>query len=429
MKSRALIVAALFVVAGCGGGGSTPAGHAPSGAAPTGGQKQTASLIVTFPLGQPKPSAKLKRPKFISPLATQFEVQILSVNSGPPPGWVNTDATTPLDFTPGTGNCTTSGSPATATCTIPIAAPPGSVNYVFTAEDNAPHFLSTLNTTLTVAPNASNSFTVTLLGIVATMQISGSSLSANTVVNASPISINAPPPPPPVPAGETLTVTALDASGAQIVGPANYAYPITITDNDVTLQTTLNVNFGTQGSTAVLANPNDRLALHYTGQAINTFTLTASGNALISGGGTITATVNDITFSGTTLDGGSAADPNWSEPTVFFSQPSGTAAMSGAEVGWTNGPYSQQFDLDPGDGTNNTCGPSGIATFSASPATTFTITATATGVCKVRLKEHGTGYPISSHPAPSGPTDTTHDGTFWISISSAGLTTNGTHRR
>jgi len=347
-------------------------------------------------------------------------VVVNTVNGGTPPGGAPISETTALTVG---ANCTISG--GTETCTLSVIAPPGSVNYTFNATDGT-STLSTLTTTIVNTVGTDNLSSVTLQGIVAgTVSVSGAALTANT----------------PVTAGETLVVTAYDADGNQIVNgstSANYANPITLTDNDATGQTKLSVDGHPASSSVITSNPSDVVTLTYTGQATNSFTISASapgvsGSAPADGGGTITANVSDITFTGTTLDdaahGGLTTDVNYSEPTLFFTQPSGLLNVTGAETGWTNTPFSQQFDLVPGNGTGNTCGAGGgIATFSAGPATTFTITAHGVGICKVRLEEHGTGYPISSHPAPSSSTDTTHDGTFWISVTSSDVTVDAKHR-
>jgi hypothetical protein len=411
MKSRALAIAALFLLAGCGGGGSSPAtSPAPTPNNPQqSGTPQTVNFTVSFPIGA-KPSSSKRAPQYVSPNSTQIRVQVNSVNGGAPPAWVPADVTTPLTFGGGSPNCSVSG--GTATCTIPAAAPPGTVNYTVSAEDAVPHVLARHTQNVTIVQGTNNTPTITLNGVVATVNVSLPALTANTSQS-----------------GAAVTWSALDASGAQIVGGATFDNTVTLTDGDATGQTQLHVNGGAGSSSVQVTKPGDTVTMDYTGQADNPFSVTASGTG-ITGSGSVTPTVFDVTFTGTTLDdpahGGINTDANWSEPTLFFSQPSGSQNVTGAEVGWTNAPYSQQYDLDPGNGTGGTCGTGGgIATFSASPATTFTITATGVGVCKVRLKEHGTGYPITTHPAPANATDTTHDGTFWISVTSATFTVNG----
>jgi hypothetical protein len=404
-------VASAALLAACGGGAGSSSSAAPT-ALPTSAPQaiHRANLVITFPVGH-HTSANRKSPQYISPSTTEMVVVINTVNGGLPPGGAAISETTAL--TVGT-NCTVSG--GTETCTLSVIAPPGSVNYTFNATDGT-NVLSTLTTTIVNTVGTNNLPSITLQGIVAgTVSVSGAALTANT----------------PVTAGETLTVVAYDADGNQIVNgstSANYANPITLTDNDATGQTKLSVDGHPASSSVITSNPSDVVTLTYTGQAANAFTITASGTGF-SGGGTISVNVNDITFTGTTNDdaahGGLSTDPNWGQQTVFFTATSGTQNVTAAELGWTNAPYNQQFDLVPGNGTGNTCGTGGgIATFSASPATTFTITAHGVGICSVRLEEPGTGYPLTNHTANTSG-NPTHDGTFWISVTSADVTVTGT---
>lgn len=416
----AAVLATASLLAGCGGGGGgsvSPTPASPATAAPTvGPQSATAKLVLSFPIaGRTAPTAKGRAPQYVSPNSTKVEVILNTVNGSAPPAGLTTDTTTPLVFAPAAGsNCTVSG--GTATCTITVVAPPGTDNYTIEAENSSSQVLATQTQDITMTVGTNNTPSVTLHGVAALVNFTLPTLTANTSQS-----------------GATVTWSALDASGATIVGSATFYHPITVSDGDLTGQTTLHVNGGAASTTVTLTKPTDALTIDYTGQADNAFTLTASGTG-ISGSGSTAPVVFDVTFTGTTLDdaahGGLSSDVDWSEPTLFFYQTSGSLNVTGAEVGWTNAPYSQQFDLVPGNGTGNTCGTGGsIATFSAGPATTFTITAHGVGICKVRLEEHGTGYPIATHPAPSGPTDTTHDGTFWISVSSSNVTVNGARRQ
>jgi hypothetical protein len=411
MKSRAFAIAALFLLAGCGGGGSSPATSPAPNNPQSGGTPQSVNMTISFPIGA-KASSSKRAPQYVSPNTAQIRVVVNTVNGGAPPSWVPANSVTPIIYSPSANfNCSVSG--GTATCTIPAPAPPGNVNYTVSAEDSGgAHVLARHTQNVVIVQGTNNTPTITLNGVVATVNLSLPALTANTSQS-----------------GATVTWSALDATGAQIVGGATFDNAITITDGDATGQTNITANGGTYGSTAQLTKPGDTLTMNYTGQADNPFSLTASGTG-ITGTGAVTPTVFDVTFTGTTLDdaghGGLSSDANWSEPTLFFAQPSGSQNVTGAEVGWTNAPYGQQYDLDPGNGTGGTCGTGGsIATFSASPATTFTVTAVGVGTCKVRLKEHGTGYPITTHPAPANATDTTHDGTFWVSVTSASFTVNG----
>jgi hypothetical protein len=369
-------------------------------------------MTISFPVGA-TPSSSKRAPQYVSPNSKQIRVQINSVtnngtttNSGSLPSWIPTDQTTTLVFAPTAGsNCSVSS--GTATCTIAVAAPPGTVNYTVTAEWDTGHAsapLSRKTLDIAISQGQNNTPTVTLLGIVATVN---ASLPALTADNAT---------------GGTVTWSALDASGAQIVGPDNFENAITLTDADATLQTKLHVNGGAASTAVTLTKPGDTVTLDYTGQADNPFSLNASGTG-ITGGGSVTPAVYDVTFTGTTLDdanhGGLSGDPNWSQPTIFFSGSGGSQNIAGAEKGWTSPPstlsINQQFDLDAtGDGSANWCNSTGntniIAATTRLDAKTFSITAGSNGICKVRFVEHGTGYPITTHAARSGSTDTTHKG-------------------
>jgi hypothetical protein len=288
------------------------------------------------------------------------------------------------------------------------------VNYTISAYDangvKQGPALSTFTGNVNVPEGSTNTLSVTLNGVPASVTVTGTSLVPDTA-NAS---------------GETLTVAVLDASGAQIVSPGKYANPITLTDNDATLQTSLSLN-GAAGASAIeVTDPTDVVTLPYTGQVVNPFTITGAGIGLTTGVvGTIGAASNDIAFTGTTLDttvvGGLNTDPNYGAQTVFFAQTNGTANFSATELGYTDAPFSQAFDV------TLSAGCAGVASTSPGPQTSFTVTALGVGVCSGSLTEHGTGYPITSHPA-SVVGSPTEDGTFWISVSSASIGVNGKHR-
>jgi hypothetical protein len=425
---KIIALAALAALAGCGGGGGSSTPATTQQQQPTQQSPTTVNMTVTFPAsvrsgsGAGRAAQSARSPKFVSPNTAQIRVVVNTVNTAAPPSWVATNTVTPVIYSPAANfNCTVSG--GTATCTIPVAAPPGVVNYTITAEDSGgAHVLARHTQDVTIVQGTTNTPTFTLNGVVATVNVSLPALTANTSQS-----------------GATVTWSALDASGAQIVGGTTFENAITLTDTDATGQTQLHVNGGSGAITVQVTKPTDAVTLDYTGQADNPFSVNASGTG-ITGSGSVTPTVFDVTFTGTTLDnagaGGVNTDPNWSEPTLFFAQPSGSQNVTGVETGFTNAPYSQQFVLDEGPNSAPWCAyyaanTGAIATFSPlSPttATTFTITAAKEGVCKVRLKEAGTGYPITTHPAPANATDTTHDGTFWVSVTSATFTVNG-HRR
>jgi len=401
MKSRAFALAALFIVAGCGGGGGGSTPTAPTTQNPGNGQTVPASFVVRFPLGA-LPSSTKRQPQYVSTNAVKIVVAVNTVNGGAPPSWVAASTTTNLVI--GT-NCTVGA--GTETCTIPVAAPPGTVNYTFTVEDNSSNPLSTFTGDETIVQGSSNTFNVTLLGIPYIVNVSGTALAANA---------------PPSGNSEVLTVNVLDHSAALIVSPGAYNTPVTLTDNDATGVTSLKVNGGTASSSVVVNSPSDVVTLVYNGQAVNQFNITATGTGVQpGGGGTIGASVNDVTFTGTTIDdaahGGLNTDSNWGQDTLFFSQASGTQGVSMAELGWTNAPYSHSFNITLSGGCAS------VATVTAGPATSFTVTATGVGVCSGRVTEPGTGYPLTNHPNNASGS-VTHDGTFWISVTTSSFGVN-----
>ncbi len=404
MKLRALALVAAVSLAACSGGAGAPS-NTPPIPAPTvtpGGTNPTAALTLSF---QPNASHSStgKKPAYVSPSSTQITVAVNTVNGGAPPSWVTTPVTTAL--TVGT-NCTLSG--GTETCTVSVPAPVGTVNYTFAVGDGT-NVLSTWTGDQTVVQGIANSFGVTLRGNAATVTVSGSALAANANIGS-----------------ETLTVHAFDTDSNLIVSPGAYNHPITLTDDDATGVTTLSVNGGTGASSVVVSSPADVVTLNYNGQAVNGFSIAASGTG-ITGGGTISSTVDDVTFpSGTTLDdaghGGLVTDPNWGQQTVFFAQGSGTQVITAAELGFTNSPYNRSFDVSLSAG----CTSGNIGSVSAGPATSFTITASGSpGICSGRLTEHGTGYPLTGHPASSSG-NATQDGTFWISVTTSSFGVNHT---
>jgi hypothetical protein len=397
MKSRALVVASLLVLAGCGGGGggSTPVPHptvAPS-SSPTGSYKNMATLTLSIPLPA-SPSSTKRNPQYVSPSTTTLNVMVNSVNGqtgAAIPGWVTPNPQI-VDLTQ-PGLCTTSD--ATKTCTIStIPAPPGTVNYTFTVTDGT-NALATFTGDENITQGASNNLNVTLQGIVKTVSVTGISLVAGTAF-----------------ASQALTVSALDAGGNVILSPGAYSNAITLTDNDATGVTSLAVNGGASSSTVTVSNPSDVVTLAYTGQATNNFTITASGSG-ITGGGPIAASVSDVVFTGTTDDtasvGGLSADPNYGQQTVFFSSLIGTQTISASEFGWTGAPINKTFAID----ASNCAGKATVAP--GTTANTFVVTPVANGICKVKLNESGTGYPLTNHTANATGSET-HDGTFWVSV-------------
>jgi hypothetical protein len=410
MKSRALVVASLLVLAGCGGGhgGSAPVPNPTPQAtnSPTGAYKQTATLTLVIPLPA-QPSSTTRNPQYVSSATSTLLVNVNNVDGNPPPTWVSPNPQTVVLSTAAGGNCVVSG--GYETCTIAtIPAPPGNVNYTFTGTDGT-NALETVTVSQTITQGQNNSLSATLQGIVHTVAISPVSLSASTTT-------------PGAGATTTLAVTPQDYDGKTIIDTVDassnhvpFSNPFTLTDNDTTGQTSLLLNATTcPGAASVsVTKPTDVVTLCYTGKATNGFTITASGgppNATVSGSGSVSATVNDITVTGTTVCTTSAAlcssgDPNVNAPTVFFSAQGATATLTAAELGWTQAAYGQTFDLTP----SASCG--GNYTFSTpTDVTSWNITAASGGaLCSATITEHlPSGYAAFTHAGTS-------IGTVWFS--------------
>ncbi len=207
---------------------------------------------------------------YVSPNAASLMITVKTVNGQPPTtAQVPQNPSTVALSTGSGGNCTVA--PTGETCTIPIPEPAGTVAYQFDELDSHGNKLATNTVTLQVPASPTN-FNVTLNGIVATVSIAGPQLHPST-------SFSGP-----------VTVQSFDASGGAIVGPAPFAYPFTIADNDSSPHTSLTLN-GNTGKTVATTTPDDVVILNYDGANIPPFTfsvMTVNGPQPISGGGTVT---------------------------------------------------------------------------------------------------------------------------------------------
>ena len=438
---KRLAVVSLLLLAACGGGGGGGSASVPSGAAsptpaplPTvnsSSWQSTAKLTFTINRGtSPLPTAHQRgvkdAPLFISPSATYMDVTVNSVNGSTTlPSWVPTSTVQiPISAVDAQPNCNTNG--PIETCTITIPAPPGTVNYTFTATDGTFGLATqTGNQTLVQGQNANLSITLApIVNLVTT------SMSAATNVN---FDSNG---------SQTITVVAYDADGNPITSPGAYAHPFTLTDTETGTSgtTNLGVNGGAGGATVTITAPTDFVTLYYTGQAFNSFSFTAAGSTATSGlsekyanvmcasaaSCQVTAqTPYGISFTGTTPDdapGGQPTDPNYTQPTLFFAAADAAPqTITASEVAFEDGgAYLGTFDLalDPAScGT----GASAVATVSTSPAISWTVTPQNVGICKATVSEAGNGYPLTGDTSPTR-------GVFYISVTAATLSANGKHR-
>lgn len=412
MNLRALALSAVVGLAACSGSSTSSPGAVPIAPVPppAGAGAAAARISLSFPIGRGRANAS-ERPAYVSPSTTTFTSTIETVNGGAPPAGTQIVQTVALAVG---SNCTVDA--GVESCAFDLDFPVGSVGYTFVAGDGA-HDLSTATGTATIVADTVNTVAVVMQGIV-------SSVSAS--YRCAPIAPTAS-----VEASRcALDVAAYDADGNVITGTAPYADPFSITDPESSTsgQTMLSLDGGAASDAVTVSSPADVVDLLYTGQAIDSFSLTIGGR---SGAGPIAcaasaacdivaATPNDVTIVGADLDdaahGGTPADPNWGRQTLFFAQASGTRTVGADEVGFNGGGHTGTFDLalDPA-----TCGSGGsaVASVSSGPGLSFTVTAMNAGICKARFTEHGAGYPLTDpgHAAYGAGSPTT-DGTFWISV-------------
>jgi hypothetical protein len=358
-------IAALFglaCLAGCGSGGSSGLAPAPvATAAPTAtptapsGSKQASAVVkIVIPRGESSSNAK-RTPNYVSPNSTQFSSTINTIDGSTTlPAGVARTTVVALSTAVG-GNCVVA--PMTETCTITIPSPAGTDNFTFTLLGAGNDPLSTQTKTFVIVPATANALSVQLLGIVASLTIGDETVTAGTT------------------ASDTLTIEATDASGAQISG--TFAAPVTLADGDTSGASSLATNAGTAGTSTTYAAASDSVVLAYNGTAIPSFVITASPIPVLFGA--VTVTIHAIKLAGTTTDSGSMSDPNFGDPTLFFSTVPQTEPVTASETG-----YAGTFTLD-----TSACGtgPTAFATFATTDNLTFSVTSQNVGLCKVTVSD------------------------------------------
>ena len=210
--SAAALTAAL---AACSGGGAARPNVVPpvAGQAAASGARAAATFTIQIPLAGRTTGSAQRKAAYFSANTASFTVQIVSNNgqsyTGQQPGAINTGPSMP--------NCTSNGT--TLTCTGTIDVPVGSDVLNVTATSGANNSGAPLSMGQVVAQisgTAANAITVTLDGVVAGVKV------------AFPATQPAPGSAQTIP----VTISAVDCSGATIVGPGNYTVPITLTNTD-----------------------------------------------------------------------------------------------------------------------------------------------------------------------------------------------------
>lgn len=385
MNTRALAVASLVFLAGCGGGSSTPA---PIGPVPTPLPTATpAPGTAKLTIGVPRSGSSAQRAPRAGSVATSLVVTIKTVDGQPPTSAqapVNPQ-TIPLSTAAG-GNCTTS--PSGETCTVTIYAPPGQVTYQFDVFDANNNKLATTTATYTITPGTTPNLTTSVNGLVASVVVTTPTLTAGTSF-AGPI-----------------TVQAFDAGGTLIVGSTPYANPFTLTDNDSTGATS--ISDGTQGGpTITVGGPNDVVNLSYTGTADDPFTITIAIPNKPATTTPVQTTNSAIILSGTTNDTLKPSDPNYNQPTLFFTTIPSTQQFGAAQPGWGFPGHAFALALDPA-----TCGSGASAVVTVVPVNSFTfgVTSKTAGICKGTVTGGPPAHPLSA--------------TVWFSVSASQIIVN-----
>jgi hypothetical protein len=235
--------------------------------------------------------------------------------------------------------------------------------------------LSTGTKTFTITAGTANTLAMTLDAVPVVVTLAGPTLTAGTAAAAS-----------------ALTIAVTDPGGGSIPSsPAQtFTTPITIADGDTTGATALllNTTTGTGSSSVQLTSSADVVKITYTGLAVPTFTITASGTGV---SGSMQYSVGDanlvyqpIVPTGTTLCttsvGCSSTDANYNAPTAFVNSVGGTAVFGASETGWSDFGKKFTVTLDP-----TTC--NGVATLTGSPGTSFTATGVAAGICTANIAD------------------------------------------
>jgi hypothetical protein len=254
-----LAAAAAFV--GCGGGAHSGLPNAAGSHTPA---MSSAVFRLSIPLHR-APASTARKPLYISP-----NTQSISITVGPQGG----PAGTPViaDLTTSDPSCTQVND--TLTCAIAAAAPVGTDTFtiaLYSGQGATGSVLSSATVNGTVVAGQANSIPLTLNGTVASISLS--------ITNGNNV----------VPGGFATTlpviITALDASGATIVGPGNYANPITLTNADTSGVTTL--------SATTVNSPSDVVTFAYNPTDANSGVLNI--NSLPVGATTISASAGGAT--------------------------------------------------------------------------------------------------------------------------------------
>ena len=276
----ALAVVMAFASACSGGGGNSgPQPYTGTQSAP----RQTTSVRISIPSAT-STNSKLRRAKYVSTATNGATLTVYPVGSP------SSATTVAIDLSSNSTACTTNND-GSRSCSVSVSALVGSDDFVFNAYDQAPvsgtipanaHLLSTSGPIAFTVGLSSTTPTLSLVlnGVVSSLSISPSSL-VIPLVGTSVFSIS---------------VDALDANGAFIVGPGSYvdangnAVTISLsTSGDSNNELTLSTNSATAPGATVTAT--------YSGGGVAetpTITASATGFTSVTLSAQITSTANTI---------------------------------------------------------------------------------------------------------------------------------------
>jgi hypothetical protein len=335
IRHAAIVLSSIFALSACGGsspnaspaGGAMPAAQ-PAVTAPDHKRKKRKLVPIRITLTMPHKKKRHKRgqnPKYISPDSTQTVITLNTVNGNPPPAGLLKTVTTNLVL--GT-NCTVTGGVEACIVSGP-SVPVGDDNLTFTAGDGT-NTLSTVTKTFTVVAGQANAFNASLLGIPASFTISPLVLNPGTASPSIPVQL-----------------IVRDADGDWIVGPGNYATPVSlqslegIYDNFGAVQ--LRVNGGTPSSAVTVANTQDDIEMSYSGLSITPFELEASATGASTG--LQMMQVNTVNPAAVCADGGAHVCAAGPQVNLYDASPNAgsTANVTVTQSGWTESPFLQDI--------------------------------------------------------------------------------------
>lgn len=285
---RLSAVLALFalIVAGCGGGGGSSPGL------PVGSKAGVAagSATLVIPNSATTPSSNGRRPQFIAASAASVKISVPTL------------ADQIFSIAAGSTSCTTANS--ARTCTLAFTATAGQPAITVTLYDGA-------NATGNVLGSATAIPSVTA-GVPFTVSLTiGGTIKTVTINLSSSFTMG-------TPGTATVMVTAVDADGNAITGPANFSQPVTLVNSDTSgaftlSSTTINSPTGSatltyNGSSTVSGSTMINASVPLSGVQVNSASVfgTNSSPAPVSCGtalpllGTYTTVISFGTYSGTT---------------------------------------------------------------------------------------------------------------------------------